>query len=203
MKLTNIPVGLQTDFLQESQSDFIPVITRDGATVFFPAFIRLVTVEQDDTTKQVFKYFQVELPFTGQDLKDYDKFMYQSYAELRKFFYGPTEVQLEQQLKGTFGAHQYAVRRAFPKTKNEVIAGVERLKEIRTQFWGLIDEATALAGKTRADLPEVFSSDELKYYAVQWQLPTDAIINYTIQFTLISTNLLQNCFNWSDLFVED
>lgn len=203
MKLTNIPVGLQTDFLQESQSDSIPVITRDGATVFFPAFIRLTTVEQDDTTKQVFKYFQVELPFTGQDLKDYDKCMYQSYSDLRRYFYGPVTVQMEQQLKGTFGAHQYAVRQAFPKAKDEVIPGIERLKDIRIQFWALINEATALAGKTRADLPEVFSSDELKYYAAQWELPTEAIINYTIQFTLISTNLLQNCFNWSDLFVED
>jgi len=203
MKLTNIPVGLQTDFLQESQSDAIPVITRDGATVFFPAFIRLATVEQDDTTKQVFKYFQVELPFTGQDLKDYDKCMYQSYSDLRRYFYGPVTVQMEQQLKGTFGAHQYAVRQAFPKAKDEVIPGIERLRDIRTQFWALINEATALAGKTRADLPEVFSSDELKYYAAQWELPTEAIINYTIQFTLISTNLLQNCFNWSDLFVED
>lgn len=203
MKLTNIPVGLQTDFLQESQSDSIPVITRDGATVFFPAFIRLATVEQDDTTKQVFKYFQVEIPFTGQDLKDYDKCMYQSYSDLRRYFYGPVTVQMEQQLKGTFGAHQYAVRQAFPKAKDEVIPGIERLKDIRIQFWALINEATALAGKTRADLPEVFSSDELKYYAAQWELPTEAIINYTIQFTLISTNLLQNCFNWSDLFVED
>ena len=116
MKLTNIPVGLQTDFLQESQSDAIPVITRDGATVFFPAFIRLATIEQDDTTKQVFKYFQVELPFTGQDLKDYDKCMYQSYSDLRRYFYGPVTVQMEQQLKGTFGAHQYAVRHYSWKT---------------------------------------------------------------------------------------
>jgi len=200
MKLTDIPKGLQTDFLEELTADKMPVITRDGKTVYFPAFIRKVEVQQDEETKTVYKYFLVELSYTGQDIKNYDSCKIQSYAELRQYFYGPVTVQMEQQLKGTFGAHQYAVRQAFPKVADEVISGVERLKEIKQQFWALIDEATALAGKTRADLPEVFSSDELKYYATEWELPTEAIINYTIQFTLISTNLLQNCFNWSDLF---
>lgn len=200
MKLTNIPVGLQTDFLQESQSDAIPVITRDGATVFFPAFIRLATIEQDDTTKQVFKYFQVELPFTGQDLKDYDKCMYQSYSDLRRYFYGPVTVQMEQQLKGTFGAHQYAVRQAFPKAKDEVIPAVEHFNAVKQSFWDLVDEATASVGKTWQDLPAVFSTAELKEYAVLWEMPVEAVINYTIQFTIISTTLLQNNRNWDELF---
>lgn len=200
MKLTNIPKGLQTDFLQETESESLPTIQRDGDKVFFPAFVRKETVEQDDATKTVYKYFTVALTYTGQDLKDYDACMIQSYAELRQYFYGPVTVQMEQQLKGTFGAHQYAVRQAFPKSKNEVIPAVVHFNEVKTAFWALVDEATASVGKTWQDLPATFSTSELKEYAVLWEMPVEAVINYTIQFTIISTTLLQNGRNWDEMF---
>lgn len=200
MKFTNIPKGLQTDFLQETESSTLPVIQRDGDKVFFPAFVRKEAVEQDEENKIVYKYFLVELSYTGQDLKDYDTCMIQSYAELRQYFYGPVTVQMEQQLKGTFGAHQYAVRQAFPKAKGEVIPAVAHFNEVKAAFWSLVDEATASVGKTWQDLPPVFSTAELKEYAIAWEMPVEAVINYTIQFTIISTTLLQNSRNWEDLF---
>ena len=200
MKLTDIPKGLQTDFLEELTADKMPVITRDGKTVYFPAFIRKVEVQQDEETKTVYKYFLIELSYTGQDIKNYDSCKIQSYAELRQYFYGPVTVQMEQQLKGTFGAHQYAVRQAFPKVADEVISGVERFKEIKNTFWAMIDEATAKVNKTWQDLPAVFSAEEMKAFAIENGMLVDDIIAYTIQFTLISTNLLQNSRNWDEMF---
>lgn len=119
---------------------------------------------------------------------------------MRKYFYGPWNVQNEQQLKGTFAAHQYAVKIAFPKFAGESLQEVNRFRVIYQEFWTTIDEATALVGKTRSDLPEVFNAEEMLSWARQNGMSETNIAEYAQVFSVISLNLLQNGRNWQEMF---
>ncbi len=198
--ISNIPADLETSFLKESESSMEPVIRREGSTLFFPALVRSETRTIGNVEVTVYRYFDIPCAYTGQDIADYDKCKLQSYADLRRAFYGPVTVQLEQQLKGTFAKHQYAVKAAFPKTDGEVLPGVVRFNEIRTRFWALIDEACAAVGKTREDLPDSFNAEEMLAFAAENGMSAEQIADYTAKFSILSLNLLQNGRNWDELF---
>jgi len=191
MKLTSIPASLQTDFLVESFSNVQPEIRREGNNIVYPAFIR---------AENEYRYFDVTIPYTGQTLSDYDACALQSYAALRKHFYGDFAVQNEQILKGTFAAHQYAVRVAFPKASGEVIAAVERFTAIKAAFWSQADATCAAVGKTRADLPATFTAETMLSFAKTNGMTDAQISEYAAAFSVVSLNLLHNGRNWDELF---
>ncbi len=199
--LTNIPANLQTDFLIETHCDSMPELRREGATVTYPAFIREETItDAGGTTRTGYRCFLVDVPFTGQNLANEDEFIHASYASIRKHFYGDYSVQNEQMLKGTFAAHQYAVRLAFPKSADEVIEAVERFNAIKTEFWHAVDAACALMGCTRADLPERFTAEQMLAFATAHGMPNERIAEYAQIFSVVSLNLLHNGRNWDELY---
>jgi len=200
-EITEIPANLQTDFLTESRSDDMPEIRREGANVIYPAFVREETITgEDDSTRTGYRFFRVEIPFTGQNLSDESAFIHASYAAIRKHFYGDFAVQNEQMLKGTFMAHQYAVRLAFPKSDGEVIEAVTRFNAIKTEFWTAVDAACVLMGCTRSDLPERFTAEQMVSFATAHGMTADKIAEYAQTFSVISLNLLHNGRNWDELY---
>lgn len=102
----SIPQGIQTDFLRKTFGDVMPDVVVSKGVIYYPAFVM--------RTDEGYEYFDVPIPFRGQDLSNDVRFRRQCYAELRKYFYGPMIAQMEQQFKGTFSIHQRAVRLAFP-----------------------------------------------------------------------------------------
>ncbi len=194
-KIVNeIPENFDVSFLTETESGTEPVIRREDGLIFFPALIR--------NNGGLYRYFDVPVKYKGQELADYDKCKLQCYAALRAFFYGPVTVQLEQQLKGTFAAHQYAVKLAFPKAEGDIPAGVTRFNAIKAEFWAAIDEVLTATGKTRADLPEQpFNAEAMLAWAVAQGMTEDAIAGYAQTFSAISLNLLHNGRNWNELFL--
>lgn len=199
--IDHIPANLETSFLKETQSTVEPVIRREGNALIFPALVRRETRTVDGLEETIYRYFDIPCSYTGQDLTDYGKCKMQSYADLRKAFYGPVTVQLEQQLKGTFTKHQYAVRQAFPKHADEVIEAVARFEAIKGEFWGLIDEVLASLGKTREDLPaQPFNAETMLAWATQQGMSAADQANYATKFIAVSVNLLHNGRNWDELF---
>lgn len=194
IKLSNVPANMQTDFLTESYSSTMPEIKRHRGKVFYPAFVRKL----DDGN---YAFYPVVVPYTGQDLENEEAFIHASYADLRKHFYGPAEVQLEQQLKLTFFQHQYAVKLAFPKSDDEVIGAVQRFEAIKAQFWQLVDAACVAVDKSRADLPARFNAEEMAAWAVANGMDNDQVQYFSMQFAIVSLNLLQNGRNWHELFL--
>lgn len=201
LELTEIPKNLQTDFLPESHCDVMPKIRREGANVVYPAFIREETItDAENETRTGYRCFLVDVPFTGQNLTDESEFVHASYAAIRKYFYGDFSVQNEQMLKGTFAAHQYAVRVAFPKSATEVIEAVERFNAIKVEFWTAVDAACALMGCTRSDLPDHFTAEQMLAFATTHGMTADKIAEYTQVFSMVSLNLLHNGRNWDELY---
>lgn len=191
---------LQIHFLCESESDNIPVIRQEGGNIYFPALVRCVQKEIDGKYQNFYRFFEVSVPYTGQDLTNYEKCKLQSYAALRKYFYGDWAVQNEQILKGTFSKHQYAVKQAFPKYEGETLPEVERFNQIFEEFWKNIDEACAAVGKSRADLPEKFNAEEMLFWANENGMSQENIAYFAQVFSVVSMNLLQNGRNWDELF---
>ncbi len=198
--IDNLPQGFQTDFLREAEGEELPAIRKEGGNLFFPALVRRETRQAGGVEKTIFRFFDVPVRFTGQDVADYEKCKIQSYADLRKFFYGPWAVQNEQILKGTFAKHQYAVKTAFPKRNGEVLPEVTRFNEIHAAFWAKIDAACASVGKTRDDLPAKFNAEEMLAWATENGMSAADIVSYAQEFSVISINLLQNGRNWDELF---
>ena len=185
--------GIQTDFLRSTESVTEPVIRREGKNIIIPALIR--------QEGEVYRYYEVPVRYTGQDISDYQKCCVQSYADLRKYFYGPATVQLEQQLKGTFAEHQYAVRMAFPKKAGEVPAAVTRFEEIKAAFWEVVDGVLTKLGKTRDDLPDQpFNAETMLAWAVEQGLTAADIADASAAIMRISLDLLHNGRNWQELF---
>ena len=191
--IENIPANLDTSFLKETESTIEPVVRREGARVIFPALIR----KEGDT----YRYFDIPCAYTGQDMSDYEKCKMQSYADLRRAFYGPVTVQLEQQLKGTFAKHQYAVRLAFPKKVGEVPEAVTRFEAIKAEFWAVIDGVLTAIGKTRDDLPaQPFNAETMLAWALENGMSAADIADAATEITRISLDLLHNGRNWNELF---
>lgn len=103
--ITEIPVGIALAYQEEQWGD-PPKIAIEEGKVVFPAFVR--------RDGDGYKWIPVPVTYNGQDLDDYEKLKKQCYAELRRYFYGTSEQQLELQYKGKLNAHINAVRKAFP-----------------------------------------------------------------------------------------
>lgn len=195
-----IPANMQTDFLRETEADDMPEIRREGDTVIFPAFIREYSRQiEDGTTATGYRYFEVPVPFSGQNLTDYAAFALQSYAAIRKFFFGPPEVQNEQILKGTFTAHQYAVKQAFPKRDGETFENITEYEKIKADFWTIIDAVAEIIGKTREDFPTGTSADLLRFCAENGLTPAQ-IADFAIKILGITADLTRFGRNWNELF---
>ena len=111
--IEQIPEGIETSFLKEIESGDLPAIRKIGVVVRIPVLVR--KIHDPETGRNTYHYYEVDVPYTGQDITDYGKCLIASYAAIRKVFYGPWEVQNEQIYKGSFEAHQEAVRQTFPK----------------------------------------------------------------------------------------
>lgn len=199
--LNEIPAGLDVSFLRETVSGTEPAIRREGALFYIPVFVRAEEHGGEEEIATEYRYFDVPVEYTGQDVSDYAKCLLQSYAALRKFFYGDWTVQNEMILKGTFARHQFAVKQAFPKTPGEVIPAAERFNAIKTEFWSVVDAACTAVGKTRADLPASFNAEEMLAFAAENGMTAAEVADYTAKFMVVSLNLLQNGRNWDELFV--
>lgn len=203
--ITELPAGFHPEFFRETESFTAPEIRREGMTVYFPAFVRAITNENDEYGITVtYRYFDVPIPFTGQDLTNKDEFAFVNYAAIRKFFYGTQEMQAELRDDFVWEAHRQAVRSAFPKAAGAVNELAQRFKAIKAIFWATVDEVCSKVGKTRADLPVSggFNAEQMVTFAIENGMSAADIASYTSEFTIISLNLLQNNRNWDELFVD-
>lgn len=203
--IDTLPAGFHPEFFRETESFTAPEIRREGMTVYFPAFVRAITNKNDeDGITVMYRYFDVPIPFTGQDLTNKDEFAFVNYAAIRKFFYGTQEMQAELRDDFVWEAHRQAVRSAFPKAKGAVNELAQRFKTIKATFWATVDEVCSKVGKTRADLPVSggFNAEQMVAFAIENGMSAADIASYTSKFTIISLNLLQNNRNWDELFVD-
>lgn len=199
--LKPIPANLKTDFLTETRSDALPTITRDGENVLYPAFIRAEqTTDEGGNVHTEYRFFIVPVPYTGQNIDDEETFALESYAALRKHFYGPQEVQAELRDDKTWEPHRQAVRSAFPKTAGEINVQQARFETIKRTFWQIIEAALATIQKTRADLPDYFNAEEMLVWAQQNGMSAATISDVAAKVEVVSLDLLHNARNWSELF---
>ena len=198
--ITDLPAGFHPEFFRETESNVAPTLRREGMTVYYPAFVRQEAREWGT----VYRYFEVPVPFSGQDLEDAEAFALASYAAIRKFFYGTQEMQAELRDDFVWEAHRQAVRSAFPKAAGAVNELAQRFKVIKATFWATVDEVCSKVGKTRADLPVSggFNAEQMVAFAIENGMSAADIASYTSKFTIISLNLLQNNRNWDELFVD-
>lgn len=194
--ITELPAGFHPEFFRESESDAMPVLRREGMTVYYPAFVR----QEERGGGTIYRYFEVPVPFAGQNLENADAFALASYAAIRKFFYGSQEMQAELRDDFVWEAHRQAVRSAFPKAAGAVNALAERFEAIKADFWATVDAACAAVGKTRADLPASFNGEQMIAWAAAAGMDAATIAQYTSHFAMVSLNLLQNNRNWDELF---
>lgn len=203
--IDTLPAGFHPEFFRETESFTAPEIRREGMTVYFPAFVRVITNKTDeDGITVMYRYFDVPVPFTGQDLTNEDEFAFVNYAAIRKFFYGSQEMQAELRDDFVWEAHRQAVRSAFPKSAGAVNELAARFEAIKATFWAAVDEVCSKVGKTRADLPVSggFNAEQMVAFAIENGMSAADIASYTSKFTIISLNLLQNNRNWDELFVD-
>ncbi len=195
--ITELPAGFHPEFFRESESDAMPVLRREGMTVYYPAFVR----QEERGGGTIYRYFEVPVPFAGQNLENADAFALASYAAIRKYFYGSQEMQAELRDDFVWEAHRQAVRSAFPKAAGAVNELAERFEAIKADFWATVDAACASVGKTRADLPATFNGEQMIAWAAAAGMDAATIAQYTSHFAMVSLNLLQNNRNWDELFV--
>ena len=199
--MNEIPKGLQTYFLNETESEERPVIRREGNNIIIPILIREETkTDESGAEKTIFKFFEVETAYTGQNINDYGKCLIQSYAAIRSFLYGSPAAQSEMRDDKVWEAHRLAVRAAFPKYRGEVIPQIARFEEIKTKFWALVDATLATMGETRAVLPPYFNSTTMLDFAKAKHLSADTIRDLAVQFQGINSDLQSNNRNWGELF---
>lgn len=196
--IAELPKGFHSEFFPESISDSLPVLRREGMTVYYPAFVR----REERGGGTIYRYFEVPVPFSGQNLADAEAFALASYAAIRKFFYGSQEMQAELRDDFAWEAHRQAVRSAFPKAAGAVNELAERFEAIKSDFWATVDAACAAVGKTRADLPASFNGEQMIAWAAAAGMDAATIAGYTSHFAMTSLNLLQNNRNWDELFGE-
>ncbi len=124
--LISIPAGIALQYQEETGQTIPSVIKGPYNTLIIPVFVR----EHADG----YIWIEVKVPFTGQDLSDYTKLTRQCYAELRAYFYGSPQQQLELQYKGKLNSHIYAVRKAFPNPYNPATRTVFTRFEVLKAF---------------------------------------------------------------------
>lgn len=198
--MTQIPAGIKTHFLKETESYQAPALRREGNTVWYPAFVR----EDEREGETLYRYFEVPVPYKGQNLDDIEVFRYQAAGDIRKFFYGSPEAQAEMRDDCTWEAHRLAVRSAFPKAAGEVNVAAQRFEAIKAAFWATVDAAAAKVGKVRADIetayPDGVTGEEMIAWATANGMTLEDIAAMAPTFMLVNLNLLSNNRNWSELF---
>ena len=195
-----IPKGLQTYFLKETESEDYPVIRKEGNTIIIPIFIRETTKTDEAGEKTLFRFFEVETEHKGQSLTDYNKCCLQSYAAIRKSLYGDASAQGEMRDDKIWEAHRLAVRAAFPKYLGEAHPQQDRFDAIKDGFWEIIVAALETIGKTRSDLPSYFNAEEMLAWAQANGMDAATIQTVAAQIEVLSLDLLHNNRNWSELF---
>jgi len=190
--INNIPAGIVTRFLTETESADLPAIWREGTTLFIPTLVR--------QTENGYRCFIVPVPYTGQDYTDYDKCVMQSYAPIRKFFYGDAAAQSEMRDDHLWEGHRQAVRTAFPKYEGEPNLAAARFQAVYDAFWDEVDAALREINKTRADLPAYFTAETMLEFATENGMSDESLAHYVQVFSTISLDLLHNDRNWSELF---
>lgn len=133
----DIPDGFALAYEQE-HGDTLPNIEIENGKIVFPAFVH------QNTESGGYDWIPVRITYTGQTIGNYVKLEKECYAELRKFFYGTVEQQLELQFKGKFEEHIRATRKAFPNpykgekrtvfSRFEVLKAFEKLPELYTRL---------------------------------------------------------------------
>ena len=197
--INSIPAGIVTRFLREMETADVPVIWRESTMIFIPVFVRKETTDGVDK----YRFFNVPVAYTGQDIDDYEKCVRQSWASIRKFFYGAADIQNEMRDDSTWEAHRQAVRSAFPKYSGEVNTAKVRFLTIKIAFWEIIDDVLASVEKTRADLPAApFNAEQMAAWASENNVPAAVIQEATDKIAVISLDLLHNGRNWKELFYE-
>ncbi len=197
--INSIPAGIVTRFLPEMETADVPVIWRESTMIFIPVFVRKETTDGVDK----YRFFNVPVAYTGQDITDYEKCIRQSWASIRKFFYGSAEAQNEMKDDHLWEGHRQAVRSAFPKHEGEGNPAQVRFEAIKAAFWETIDAVLASVEKTREDLPaQPFNAEQMAAWAADPEnaVPADVIKAATEKLSVISLDLLHNDRNWSELF---
>ena len=118
---------LSTDFhwqkfageIQTSENQ--PAIVRENNTLIIPTFI------WHDEENALWYFIPVTIPYKGQSLV-YEKCVAQSYAELRRHFYGDALFQRELEDDDLLNSHITAVKLAFPKPNSEVVRKYSKYK---------------------------------------------------------------------------
>ncbi len=134
----NIPEAIALVYEKEHGESLPDVKIESGQTIIFPAFVH------QNMECGGYDWIPVRIPYKGQTVCNYAKLEKECYAELRKFFYGTVEQQLELQFKGKFEEHIRAIRKAFPNpykgerrtvfSRFEVLKAFETLPELYTRL---------------------------------------------------------------------
>lgn len=199
--LNTIPPGLQTYFLNETESNELPVIRQEGKSLFIPIFIREITRTDESGERTAYRFFVVETEYKGQDIADYDKCIRQSYAAIREYLYGSPAVQEDLKYHHKYTAHVLAVKNAIRKPgQTAAPEGIARWEEIKAEFWAIIDRVLASVGKDRSILPSYFNDKYMFQWAHDNQVPENVIKEAKADLVLVSCNLGANSRNWVELF---
>lgn len=174
-----------------------PTITREGNVVTIPAFIE---EEQREDGGVSFSFVPAKVPFRGQDLTDYDKCVLQSWSDLRRFFYGTTEMQNELKDDHAWEEYRQTIRSEFPKYAGEVNRAEARFNAIKQEFKEAVRAALAEIKVDASELPAIFDAEYMLTLANAKGMSKEHIDNYTETFSRISLDLLHNDRNWTELF---
>lgn len=174
-----------------------PAISREGNVLTIPVFIEEEQREDGGTS---FSFVPAKVPFRGQDISDYEKCVLQSWSDLRRFFYGSTEMQNEMKDDHAWEEYRQEIRSEFPKYAGEINIAEARFNAIKQQFKDAVAAALAEIHVDPSTLPATFSAEYMLELATASGMEKDSIDNYTKIFSTISLNLLHNDRNWTELF---
>jgi len=174
-----------------------PTISREGNVVTIPAFIEEEQREDGGTS---FSFVPAKVPFRGQDISDYDKCVLQSWSDLRRFFYGSTEMQNEMKDDHAWEEYRQEIRSEFPKYAGEINRAEARFNAIKQEFKEAVRAALAEIKVDESTLPAIFDAEYMLNLANAKGMSKEHIDNYTEIFSRISLDLLHNDRNWAELF---
>lgn len=212
---TNFPEGFQEKFFRVTQSNVAETLRRENVNmVYVPCGLKTEYIDVPD--KEHYEegeevtyhkeldahWISVLIPYRGEDLSKPEEFYKARYSELRKFFYGTAEQQVEMQSDNTWAAHVDAVKLMFPKFSGEMPESYIRFIGYRKEFWTLIHGLLAQYGngKTIADMPETFNAGYLLEMGEELQIPTETILQLTLKIQTLALNLIANGYGWVNLF---
>ena len=174
-----------------------PTITREGNILTIPVFIE---EEEREDVGTSFSFVPAKVPFRGQDISNYDKCVLQSWSDLRRFFYGSTEMQNELKDDHAWEEYRQTIRSEFPKYAGEINLAEARFNAIKQEFKDAVTAACAKINVDKSTLPASFPAEYMLELAESKGMSKADIDEYTKIFSMISMNLLHNDRNWAELF---